>query len=79
MIDSIPQVGSQDPERRNSPVAGELDEDRELPRQPTPEHAACYFNDQVFEHGRFVRSGTVTLRCHDGIWVDAGPGDPENP
>jgi len=79
MAKQIDQVGSQDPERRNSPVAGEMDEDRELPRQEVGEEAVCYFNDQVYEHGAYVRSGTVLLKCSRGLWMEAGPGDPDNP
>jgi len=79
MTSKVEQVGSQDPERRNSPVAGDMDEDRELPRQEASEEAACYFNDKVYRSGTYVRSGTALLKCSRGVWVEAGPGDPDNP
>jgi len=72
-------LGSQDPELRNSPIIGEMDEDREFPRQNAPNPARCYFNGQAFDDGTFVRSGSTILMCSSGVWVESGPGDPENP
>lgn len=80
-IMSLPfeNVGPQDPELRNSPIIGEMDEDREFPRQNAPDPAQCYFNGQAYKHGKFIRSGTTALQCSNGVWVESGPGDPENP
>jgi hypothetical protein len=64
-----PQVGAPDPERRNSPIldrwdGGEPDLDSEL------EGSACYFNDQRYDIGEYVRSGDELLHCSErGIWL----------
>ena len=73
-------VGAQDPELKNSPIANEaLEEDPTLRQQVPAEQAFCYFNGETFTDNTIVRSGTTMLRCARGIWVPAGPGDPENP
>lgn len=72
-------VGSQDPERKNSPVALESDEDTEVLRQEIPPEPVCYFNDKAYADGTIVKSGTVLLRCDKGLWVSAGSSDPTNP
>ena len=56
-----------------------MDEDYEVLRQEVPGDAFCYFNGAAFQNGAYVRSGTELLRCDYGLWVNAGPGDPENP
>ena len=48
-VTTIRTLGPQDPELRNSPVIGEMDEDREFPRQNVPNPAGCYFNGQAFD------------------------------
>jgi hypothetical protein len=73
------QVGAQDPERKNSPVAWENYEDTEVLRQAVSDEPACYFNDQAYTHGMVVGSGDVLLRCDHGLWIPAGPADPSNP
>ena len=76
---AIVDVGAQDPELRNSPIAEESLEPDPTLRQQAPEEGFCYFNDEVFKDGEVVRSGTVMLRCNLGIWVPTASGDPENP
>jgi hypothetical protein len=76
---NVPEVGAPDPELRNSPIAEEMDEDYEVMRQEVPGEPVCYFNGEVFKNGSYVRSGTTLLRCDYGLWVSAGPGDPDNP
>jgi hypothetical protein len=56
-----------------------MDEEAEVLRQELPGGPACYFNGTAYQHGALVRSGDVMLRCDRGIWIQAGPGDPENP
>ncbi|HEX7080448.1 MAG TPA: DUF1496 domain-containing protein [Gammaproteobacteria bacterium] len=73
------QVGAQDPERRNSPVAWEEDEDTDMLRESIPGDPVCFFNDSAYPHGTTVKSGDVLLRCDHGLWVPAGPSDPTNP
>ncbi len=79
MNPKIPDLGVQDPEAHNSPVAWEEDEDTDTLRETLPGDPVCYFNDQAFEHDAVVKAGTVLLRCDRGLWVPAGPSDPDNP
>lgn len=79
MNSSIPDVGDQDPAERNSPIAAEEDEETQFLRQDVPGEAVCWFNDVAYEHGAYVKSGTVILRCDRGIWIESGPADAENP
>lgn len=74
-----PQVGDQDPERKNSPIAADSDEETVLLRSEIPEGAVCYFNDESFSQGALVQSGSLMLRCDSGVWVPVGSSDPDNP
>jgi hypothetical protein len=76
---SIPQVGAQDPQLKNSPIAEEEDEDTDVVRQQVPGEPVCYFNAKAYENGSYVASGPQLLRCTYGIWVDSGSSDPGNP
>jgi hypothetical protein len=67
------ELGAQDPELKNSPVAWEGDEDTETLRESIPGEPECYFNDRAFAHGTVISSGSVRLRCDRGLWVPAGP------
>ena len=75
MTDHIKQVGAPDPERKTSPIFDEYDEaslDRDL------ETGICYFNDESFAIGEFVRSGEEILRCSGkGVWLRWGDVPPE--
>ena len=62
-------LGAQDPELKNSPVAWEMDEDTEALRETVAGDALCYFNGRTFTDGEMIRSGTTILRCDRGIWV----------
>ena len=73
------QLGAQDPELKNSPVAWEEDEDTETLRESIPGEPVCFFNDRAYAQGTIVRSGTVLLRCDYGLWVPAGNADPDRP
>ena len=48
---SITQVGSPDPELRNSPIAVEEDIDTDVVRQQVPGAAVCWFNGTEFRDG----------------------------
>lgn len=76
---SIPQVGAQDPELENSPIAEEEDEDTETVRQQVPGEPVCIFNGTSYPHGDFVASGLQVLRCNYGVWVESGSTDTRNP
>ncbi len=75
---SIPQVGAQDPELRNSPIAEEEDEDTDVVRQQVPGEPVCYYNGTEYRDGEFVLSGSQLLKCSYGVWVDEGSGDPRS-
>lgn len=79
MTTSSLDLGAQDPELKNSPVAWEGDEETESLRESVPGDPACYFNDLPYDHGTIVLSGQVRLRCDRGLWVPAGPADTDNP
>lgn len=72
-------VGVPDPELNTSPIADETDEETEVLRQEMPGEPVCYFNNQSFRTGAYVKSGTSILKCQYGIWIPAGPADPDNP
>ncbi len=72
-------VGAPDPELNTSPVAEEGDDDTEALRSEVPGEPVCYFNNRSFDTGSYIKSGTSILKCEYGIWIPAGPGDPENP
>jgi hypothetical protein len=67
------ELGTQDPDRKNSPIAWEFDEDTDTLRESLPDEPVCFFNDTEFADGAIVESGTVALRCDRGLWVPAGP------
>lgn len=73
-------VGAPDTDLVTSPIADTIDdEDFEALRLEVPGEPACLFNGQRFDNGVFVRSGSQVMRCDYGIWVPAGPADPDNP
>lgn len=76
---SHPQVGDQDLEQKNSPIAAETDEETQLLRQEIPADAVCYFNGEAFESGALVQSGSLMLKCDRGIWMPIGSADTDNP
>ena len=68
-----PQVGTADPERRNSPIQTDPEQSFELLREQVGDEASgCYFNDRCFEEDSLVMSGSTCLRCERGIWVEVG-------
>ena len=74
-----PQLGAQDPELKNSPVAWESDEDTDSLRESLPDNPVCYYNDHAYADGTIVNSGSTLLRCDRGLWVPGGPADSDNP
>jgi hypothetical protein len=72
MHNETQDLGAQDPERKNSPVAWEADDDTETLRESVPDEAVCYFNDAGYEHDTVVSSGSLLLRCDHGVWVPSG-------
>ena len=78
MNGKVVDVGAQDPELKNSPI-WESDEESEALREEGPGEPVCFFNNEPYDHNTVIKSGTVLLRCDHGIWVPAGPSDPDNP
>jgi hypothetical protein len=75
MTDHIPQVGAPDPELRNSPIFDEYDE---VSQDEALEAGACYFNNQAYQVGQFLLSGSELLHCEErGIWVRRGEQRPD--
>ncbi|MFC4307777.1 hypothetical protein ACFPN2_01675 [Steroidobacter flavus] len=72
-------VGAVDPTLKTSPVLEETAEESYEPRHQIPEMDVCYFNGEMFATGELVRSGTMVLKCRDGVWLEIGPADPDNP
>lgn len=72
-------LGAPDPERKNSPIVWEEDDDTETLRESIPGEPVCFFNDEAYAHGSTIKSGTALFRCDYGLWVPAGPSEPWNP
>ncbi|HMA87943.1 MAG TPA: DUF1496 domain-containing protein [Burkholderiales bacterium] len=73
---NIPRVGSPDPERKNSPILDE--EDEEIDPELELETGVCYFNDVAYPLGSYVLSGSELLHCEErGVWVRKGEIRPE--
>lgn len=81
MIDRLhlPQVGAPDPNKKNSPIADEGDEEFEVIKQEQPGAPVCVFNGAKYASGKYVCSGGTLLRCDHGVWVREGTCDPGNP
>ncbi len=75
----IEQVGDQDPEMRNSPIADENDDLEYDLHESVGELPFCFFNGERYADGSCVRSGSTLLRCDSGVWLVTGNSDPENP
>ena len=73
------ELGAQNPELKNSPIAWEGDEDTETLRESLPTEPVCFFNNREYAHGTIVMSDSVRLRCEHGLWVPAAASDPNNP
>ena len=72
MVQQPRDLGAQDPELKNSPVAWETDEDTEALRESIAGDALCYFNGHAYSNGEMIRTGTTVMRCERGIWVPEG-------
>ena len=70
MTPHAPKVGAPDPEKRTSPI---LDEDEEFSLDLELETGVCYFNDQSYPIGAYVRSGSELLHGEErALWVRRG-------
>lgn len=68
----VRQVGSPDPQQRNSPIHGLTEEgmavDSAVRRAG---ETGCYFNGETFPAGAEVQSDDALLRCEGGRWAVA--------
>ena len=78
-FNNVTDVGAPDPELNTSPIAEESDDNTETLRSEVPGEPVCFFNDKSYDIGSYVKSGTSIFKCDYGIWIPAGPADPENP
>jgi hypothetical protein len=78
MPDAI-DVGLQDPDLDNSPIATENVEDAEATWAAVDEAPVCYFNGVAYDNGTIVKSGNAFLECERGVWVPIASSDPDNP
>mgnify|MGYP000648464769 CR=1 FL=1 len=63
-------LGAPIPELKNSPIIGNVDDERELIEPEIPEERSCYFNDQSYRHGTHIKSDSIILLCDRGVWVE---------
>lgn len=62
-------VGAPDPEAKNSPIVGPMDDEFEL-TGIAEEHRGCYFNNTSYDYGTFLESGGgELLYCENGVWI----------
>lgn len=77
--DGTEQVGDQDPELANSPIADEAEDAEYDLHENVSGLGSCLFNDKEYADGTYVSSGHTLLRCDRGVWVVSGSSDPHNP
>lgn len=73
-------VGAPDPEAKTSPIVEEMNEDADVVTLEAEDTGVCYFNGVAYARGDLVCTGSgELLRCEQGMWVQAGSCDPDNP
>jgi len=66
----IPELGAQDDARVNSPIVDDEMLEEYGAGMPDTPAGACYFNDQPYAPGTYVRAGDELLCCDKaGFWV----------
>jgi hypothetical protein len=78
-MESFIDVGSQNSELRNSPIAWEYLDEEESVGTMVEEQPGCFFNGVAYGDGTFVKSDDAVLECRHGFWIPVATGDPENP
>lgn len=79
MAKSLTDVGTQNPDLRNSPIAWEYLDEEEWVGATAEEQPGCFFNDVAYADGALIRCDDAVLECRHGFWVPLATGDPENP
>jgi len=72
-------LGPQNPELKNSPIAWEYLDEEEWRGDSVEEQPVCYFNGNAYGEGTFIRCDDAVLECRRGMWMPVVTGDPENP
>ncbi|RFA26799.1 hypothetical protein CAI21_16075 [Alkalilimnicola ehrlichii] len=72
MSQGLRQLGTPDPQSRNSPIC-ELGEEEVRAAAIEPGETSCFFNGEAFPQGSEVQSGAKVLRCDRGTWVETPP------
>ncbi len=78
-IKSIPHVGTQVPELKNSPVADDMDDEIYVVGQEVEEQPVCYYNNKSYANGSYVNTGAEVLLCNNGLWVYQSSSDSDKP
>lgn len=78
MDETLPNVGAPDPELKNSPIVDESEYDEQAASRDLELGAGlCYYNNETFPIGAYVRSGVEILKCtRPGVWVRKGEKEP---
>jgi hypothetical protein len=79
MTSSPADVGPQNPDLRNSPIAWEYLEEDEWVGTSEEEQPGCFFNGTAYQVGSLIRCDDAVLECRNGFWKPIMTGDPENP
>jgi hypothetical protein len=72
-------LGTQNPNLRNSPIAWEYLDEEEWVGPTQEEQPGCFFNGVAYPNGTVVKADDAMLECRNGFWVPIATGDPENP
>lgn len=73
-------VGSPDPTLKTSPVVEESNEDFDVIVQEFEGSEVCYFNGVTYNNDTYVCSGSgELLHCENGMWIQEGGCDSDNP
>lgn len=78
-IKSIPHVGTQVPELKNSPIADDTDDEIYVVGQEVEEQPICYYNNKSYDNGSYVNTGNEVLLCNNGLWVYQSSSDSDKP
>jgi hypothetical protein len=79
MTSSPDDVGPQNPDLRNSPIAWEYLDEEEWVGTSEEEQPGCFFNGTAYRVGSLVRCDDAVLECRNGFWKPIATGDPEHP
>jgi hypothetical protein len=79
MTKSPIDVGPQDPELRNSPIAWEYLDEEDWPGTAEEEQPGCFFNGVAYSNGTIIRADDAVLECGNGFWIPVSTDDSAPP